>query len=123
MGPKSRSGGVGIGYVRPVQFLDHLTVIITDWIFSLKSLGLWTWTRTHLPIVWDKIPNKYGFFLHLPLAEVYASKTFDETISRNYQWLLRFSFSSFMLKEFHLENNQGMSIYVQNMPGEVELDT
>ena len=32
MGPKSRWGGVwwggvGIGYVRPVQFLDHLTVI------------------------------------------------------------------------------------------------
>ena len=28
MGPKSRSGGVRWGYLRPVQFLDHLTVII-----------------------------------------------------------------------------------------------
>ena len=27
MGPKSRSGGVGSGYLRPDQFLDHLTVI------------------------------------------------------------------------------------------------
>ena len=26
--PKSRWGPVGIGYVRPDQFLDHLTVII-----------------------------------------------------------------------------------------------
>ena len=42
-------------------------VKITEWIFSLKSLGLWTWTWTHLPIVWDKVPNKSGFFLHLPL--------------------------------------------------------
>ena len=37
-------------------------VKITEWLFSLKSLGLWT----HLPIVWDKVPNKFGFFLHLP---------------------------------------------------------
>ena len=31
VGPKSGwwSGGVGIGYLRPDQFLDHLTVIIT----------------------------------------------------------------------------------------------
>ena len=30
MGPKSGWGGVvRIGYVRPVQFLDHLTVIIS----------------------------------------------------------------------------------------------
>ena len=29
MGPKSLSGGVGWGYLRPVQFLDHLTVIKT----------------------------------------------------------------------------------------------
>ena len=29
MGPKSGWGGVQIGYVRPVQFLDHLTVIKT----------------------------------------------------------------------------------------------
>ena len=36
-------------------------VKITEWIFSLKSLGLWTWTWTHLPIVWDKVPNKSGF--------------------------------------------------------------
>ena len=35
----------------------------TEWIFSLKSLGLLTWTCTHLPIVWDKVPNKFGFFL------------------------------------------------------------
>ena len=27
VGPKSGWGGPGIGYVRPVQFLDHLTVI------------------------------------------------------------------------------------------------
>ena len=37
-------------------------VKITEWIFSLKSLGLWTWTWTHLTIVWDKVPNKFGFF-------------------------------------------------------------
>ena len=37
-------------------------VKITEWIFSLKSLGLWTWTWTHLPIVWDKVPNKSVFF-------------------------------------------------------------
>ena len=31
MGPKSGWGGpVGIGYVRPVQFLDHLTVITIE---------------------------------------------------------------------------------------------
>ena len=35
---------------------------ITEWLFSLKSLGLWT----HLPIVWDKVPNK-SVFWHLPL--------------------------------------------------------
>ena len=29
MGPKSRSGGPD-GYLRPVQFLDHLTVIKTN---------------------------------------------------------------------------------------------
>ena len=37
-------------------------VKITEWIFSLKSLGLLTWTWTHLPIVWDKVPNKFVFF-------------------------------------------------------------
>ena len=32
MGPKSGWGGVlGIGYVRPVQFLDHLAVIKSHW--------------------------------------------------------------------------------------------
>ena len=40
MGPKSRSGGVGIGYVRPVQFLDHLTVIKIS-ARSLADFGLW----------------------------------------------------------------------------------
>ena len=40
-------------------------VKITEWLFSLKSLGLWT----HLPIVWDKVPNKFVFFLHLPLPD------------------------------------------------------
>ena len=38
-------------------------VKITEWIFSLKSLGLLTWTCSHLPIVWDKVPNKFVFFL------------------------------------------------------------
>ena len=38
-------------------------VKITEWLFSLKSLGLWTHLWTHLPIVWDKVPNKFGFFL------------------------------------------------------------
>ena len=37
-------------------------VKITEWLFSLKSLGLWTHLWTHLPIVWDKVPNKFGFF-------------------------------------------------------------
>ena len=41
-------------------------VKITEWIFSLKSLGLWTWTWTHLPIVWDKVPNKSVFFDTFP---------------------------------------------------------
>ena len=41
-------------------------VKITEWLFSLKSLGLWTHLWTHLPIVWDKVPNKFGFFWHLP---------------------------------------------------------
>ena len=27
VGPRSRPGGVGSGYLRPDQFLDHLTVI------------------------------------------------------------------------------------------------
>ena len=43
-------------------------VKITEWLFSLKSLGLWTHLWTHLPIVWDKVPNKFGFFWHLPLV-------------------------------------------------------
>ena len=34
-------------------------VKITEWLFSLKSLELWT---PHLPIVWDKVPKKNGFF-------------------------------------------------------------
>ena len=41
-------------------------VKITEWLFSLKSLGLWTWTWTHLPIVWDKVPNKSVFFDTFP---------------------------------------------------------
>ena len=40
MGPKSGWGGpVGIGYVRPVQFLDHLTVI-RMW-FALRAMLSW----------------------------------------------------------------------------------
>ena len=35
---------------------------ITEWLFSLKSSGLWT----HLPIVWDKVPNKFVFFDTFP---------------------------------------------------------
>ena len=39
MGPKSRWGGpVGIGYVRPVQFLDHLTVIIRSLVQHLFAM-------------------------------------------------------------------------------------
>ena len=38
------------------------TVKITEWLFSLKSLGLWTHLWTQLPIVWDKVPNKSVFF-------------------------------------------------------------
>ena len=41
-------------------------VKITEWIFSLKSLGLWTWTWTHLPIVWDKVPNESVLFDTFP---------------------------------------------------------
>ena len=37
-------------------------VKITEWLFSLKSLGLWTHLWTHLPIVCDKVPNKSVFF-------------------------------------------------------------
>ena len=33
-------------------------VKITEWLFSLKSLVLWT----QLPIVWDKVLNKSVFF-------------------------------------------------------------
>ena len=39
MGPKSGWGGpVGIGYVRPVQFLDHLTVItnLTEYTLEVR---------------------------------------------------------------------------------------
>lgn len=46
-------------------------VKITEWIFSLKSLGLLTWTCTHLPIVWDKVPNKFVFFLTPSLIFVF----------------------------------------------------
>ena len=45
-------------------------VKITEWIFSLKSLGLWTWTWTHLPIVWDKVPTKSGFFFTPSLSSL-----------------------------------------------------
>ena len=56
-------------------------VKITEWIFSLKSLGLWTWTWTHLPIVWDKVPNKSVFFDTFPYDE--GKK--DEVKPRQYQ--------------------------------------
>ena len=39
MGPKSGWGGVQIGYVRPVQFLDHLTVIIK--VKTNKMMFVW----------------------------------------------------------------------------------
>ena len=41
-------------------------VKITEWLFSLKSLGLWTQLWTHLPIVWDKVTNKSVFFDTFP---------------------------------------------------------
>ena len=44
-------------------------VKITEWLFSLKGLGLWTHLWTHLPIVWDKVPNKFGFFLTPSLSK------------------------------------------------------
>ena len=44
-------------------------VKITEWLFSLKSLELWTHLWTHLSIVWDKVPNKFGFFLTPPLIQ------------------------------------------------------
>ena len=45
MGPKSLSGGVGgpDGYLRPVQFLDHLTVIKTAYFEQTKG-NVCTWT-------------------------------------------------------------------------------
>ena len=52
-------------------------VKITEWIFSLKSLGLWTWTWTHLPIVWDKVPNKPGFCFTPSLIVMMTSKWFS----------------------------------------------
>ena len=48
-----------------LHVLGHLwmfAVKITECLFSLKSLGLWTHLWTHLPIVWDKVPNKSVFF-------------------------------------------------------------
>ena len=53
-------------------------VKITEWLFSLKSLGLWTHLWTHLPIVWDKVPNKSVFF-HLPLG---GMQELDENADR-----------------------------------------
>ena len=50
-------------------------VKITEWLFSLKSLGLWTHLWTHLPIVWDKVPNKFVFFLTPSLILVMISPT------------------------------------------------
>ena len=41
MGPKSGWGGVQIGYVRPVQFLDHLTVITRTSSWESSSTTLW----------------------------------------------------------------------------------
>ena len=51
------------------KFFGHFwmfAVKITEWLFSLKSLGLWTHLWTHLPIVWDKVPNKFVFFDTFP---------------------------------------------------------
>ena len=45
-------------------------VKITEWLFSLKSLGLWTHLWTHLPIVWDKVPNKFVFFDTFPKCNI-----------------------------------------------------
>ena len=50
-------------------------VKITEWIFSLKSLGLWTWTWTHLPIVWDKVPKKIVFFTPFLRVSDWQSKS------------------------------------------------
>ena len=48
-------------------------VKITEWLFSLKSLGLWT----HLPIVGDKVPNKFVFFF-TPSLNTIVEKTYPE---------------------------------------------
>ena len=45
----------------PPLFQDKV-LKITEWLFLLKSLGLWTPLWTHLPIVWDEVPNKSVFF-------------------------------------------------------------
>ena len=49
-------------------------VKITEWLFSLKSLGLWTHLWTHLPIVWDKVPNKSGFFDTFPYPNIWGGE-------------------------------------------------
>ena len=48
---------------------NGFAVKITEWLFSLKILGLWTHLWIHLPIVWDKVPNKSVFFYTFPYDE------------------------------------------------------
>ena len=60
-----------------VHVLGHFwmfAVKITEWLFSLKSLGLWTHLWTHLPIVWDKVPNKSVFFTPSHISKKKRSK-------------------------------------------------
>ena len=80
-------------------------VKIAEWLFSLKSLGLWT----HLPIVWDKVPNKFGFFLTPSLMHVvYGVKRTTEispqSQHREKKWNLhKFSKNKKRQKKVHLE--------------------
>ena len=57
-------------------------VKITEWIFSLENLGLLTWTWTHLPIVWDKVPNKFSFFFTPALIAIAAGICITKAMNR-----------------------------------------
>ena len=57
----------------PKVLKNGFAVKISEWLFSLKSLGLWTHLWTHLPIVWDKVPNKSVFFDTFPKLRIWET--------------------------------------------------
>ena len=60
MGPKSGWGGPGIGYVRPVQFLDHLTVIKMAFVIFINRHELRS-SLKDLATLWRLVKLVKGF--------------------------------------------------------------